>query len=138
MNLLGFLHTEKPKKNFFEQPNNQKLKNKKLNKSHFQGFANSQYFSVKISGIGSWMCRIDWYEGHWCGSTYMALHQSWPSNKVIIEDFTIYAWSTIWHCTVIRNPRWTSETSVLSICQFSIFKFFFWLKFILRYHLFKG
>jgi hypothetical protein len=28
-----------------EQPNNQKL-----NKSHFQGFANSQYFFLKISG----------------------------------------------------------------------------------------
>ena len=29
MNLLGFFHTEKPKKNFFEQPNNQKPKTKK-------------------------------------------------------------------------------------------------------------
>ena len=38
MNLLGFLHTEKPKKKFFDQPNNQKPKPKKLNKSHFQGF----------------------------------------------------------------------------------------------------
>ena len=44
MKLLGFFHTEKPKKNFFEQPNNQKPKTKKLNKSHFQGFVNSQYF----------------------------------------------------------------------------------------------
>ena len=30
MNLLGFFHTEKPKKNFFKQPNNQKPKTKKL------------------------------------------------------------------------------------------------------------
>ena len=59
MNLLGFFHTEKPKKKFFEQPNNQKPKTKKLNKSHFQGFVNSQYFLMKISGIGSWVSRID-------------------------------------------------------------------------------
>ena len=31
MNLLGFFHTKKQKKNFFEQPNNQKPKTKKLN-----------------------------------------------------------------------------------------------------------
>ena len=38
MNLLGFFHTEKQKKIFFEQPNNQKPKTKKLNKKHFRGF----------------------------------------------------------------------------------------------------
>ena len=51
MNLLVFFHSEKQKNIFFEQPNNQKLKNQKLNKRHFQGFANSQYFFMKISGI---------------------------------------------------------------------------------------
>ena len=71
MNLLGVFHWEKTTKKFFEQPNNQKLKNKKLNKCNFQGFANSQYFFVKISGIGPWMCKIDRCKGHWCGSTYM-------------------------------------------------------------------
>jgi len=59
MKLLGFFHTEKPKKKFFEQPNNQKPKTKKLNKSHFQGFVNSQYFFMKISWIGPWVSRID-------------------------------------------------------------------------------
>ena len=45
MNLLGFFHTENQKKKFFfEQPNNQKPNTKKVNKSHFQGFINSQYF----------------------------------------------------------------------------------------------
>ena len=59
MNLLGFLHTEKAKKNFFDQPNNQKQKTKKLNKSHFQGSVNSQYFFMKISWIGPWINKID-------------------------------------------------------------------------------
>ena len=81
MYLLVFFHTEKPKKFFFEQPNNQNPKTKNLNKSHFQGFANSQYFFVKISGIGPWMCRIDWCEGHWCSSTYMVVRLSDISSK---------------------------------------------------------
>ena len=51
MNLLGFLHTKKQKKSFFDQPNNQKPKTIKLNKSHFQGFVNSQYFFMKIYGL---------------------------------------------------------------------------------------
>ena len=68
MKLLGFFHTEKPKKIFFEQPNNQKPKTKKLNKSHFQGFVNSQYFFMKISWIGPWVSRIDWCKRHWRGS----------------------------------------------------------------------
>ena len=58
MNLLGVLHTEKPKKFFFDQPNNQKPKIKKLNKSHFQGFVNSQYFFMKISWIGPWLVEL--------------------------------------------------------------------------------
>ena len=51
MKLLGFFHTEKPKKNFFEQPNNQKPKTKKLNKSHFQGFVNSQYSIIAFGYV---------------------------------------------------------------------------------------
>ena len=50
---------EKSKKKLFEQPNNQKPKTKELNKGHFQGFANSQYFFMKISWISPWVSRID-------------------------------------------------------------------------------
>ena len=66
----------KQKKFFFEQPNNQKPKTKKLNKSHFQGFVNSQYFFMKISWVGPWVSRIDWCEGHWWGSMYVAVRLS--------------------------------------------------------------
>ena len=37
---------------------------------------NSQYFFVKISGIGPLVSRINWCEGHWCGSTYMVIRLS--------------------------------------------------------------
>ena len=63
MNLLDFSHTEKPK-NIFWSTQYPKSENKKLNKSHFQGFINSQYFFMKISWIGPWVNRIDWCEGH--------------------------------------------------------------------------
>ena len=35
--------------------------------------ANSQKFIIKISQIGPWLSRIDWCEGHWCGSTCLAV-----------------------------------------------------------------
>ena len=79
---LVFFIKKKKKKNF-DQPNNQKPKTKKLNKSHFQGFANSQYFFVKILWIGPWVSRIDWCEGQRCGSTYMAVRLSDLSSKTV-------------------------------------------------------
>ena len=36
---------------------------------------------MKISWIGPWVSRIDWCEGHWCGSTYMAVRLSDISSK---------------------------------------------------------
>ena len=99
MNLLGFLHTEKPKKNFFDQPNNQKPKTKKLNKSHFQGFVNSQYFFMKISWVGPWVSRIDWCKGHWFCSTHVAVRladisskMAWKHKKFIFCLFLSLRW----------------------------------------------
>ena len=31
---------------------------------------------AKISGIGPWVSRINLWEGHWCGSTYMVVRLS--------------------------------------------------------------
>ena len=31
---------------------------------------------MKISWIGPWISRIDWCEGHWCGSTSLAMRLS--------------------------------------------------------------
>ena len=44
MNLLGFFHTEKPKKNFFEQPNHQKPKTKKTKQKSFSGLGQFSIF----------------------------------------------------------------------------------------------
>ena len=43
--------------------------------------ANSKYFFVKISWIGPWVSIIDWWEGHWHGSTYMVVSHK-PKNSL--------------------------------------------------------
>ena len=42
----------------------------------FFSSANSQYFFMKILGIGSWVSWINSCKGHWCGSTYMVVRLS--------------------------------------------------------------
>ena len=41
---------------------------------------------AKISQIGTWVSRIDWYKGHWCGSTYMAVRLSNISSKTALKS----------------------------------------------------
>jgi len=101
MKLLGFFHTEKPKKKFSEQPNNQKPKTKKLNKSHFQGFVNSQYFFMKFSWKNvenwrSWKMRFFW-GGHFEFSksailNFFLLH--------LCEKSSPFIWGVIFFCTM--------------------------------------
>ena len=58
-----------------------KIQNGRLKKAEFFNSANSQYFFVKISWISPWVSRIDWCEGHWCGSTFMVVRRSDISSK---------------------------------------------------------
>ena len=55
-----------------------KIQNGRFSKSPFFKLANSQSqnFFVKISWIGPLVIRIDWREGHWLSSTYMAVRLS--------------------------------------------------------------
>ena len=59
-----------------------KIQNGRLKKRSFFKIANSQYFFVKISWSGPWVSRIHWCEGHWYGSTYMAMRLSDISSKM--------------------------------------------------------
>ena len=47
----------------------------------FQNRQFSFFFFVKISWIGPWVGRIDWWEGHWSDSTYMFERLSDISSK---------------------------------------------------------
>ena len=60
---------------FFEKKN----KNWQI-KKHFPAPPILNIF-MKISWIGPWVSRIDWCEGHWCGSTYMVMRLSDISSK---------------------------------------------------------
>jgi len=75
---LTCFHGNEAKQNIFLKKKNQ---NGPLKKTSFFKIANSQYFFVKISWIGPCISRIDWCEGHWCGSTYMAVRLSDISSK---------------------------------------------------------
>ena len=58
-----------------------KIQNGRLKKRSFFTSVNSQYFFVKILWIRPWVSRIGWCEGHWCGSTYMAVRLPNISSK---------------------------------------------------------
>ena len=59
-----------------------KIQNGRHKKMSIFKIANSQYFFVKIYWIGPWVSRIEWCEGHWFGSTYMAVRLSDISSKM--------------------------------------------------------
>ena len=55
---------------------------------------------MKSSWIVSWVGGIDWCEGHWCGATYMASHQSilttqWPIHEIFTKKN--------WELTILKN-----------------------------------
>ena len=78
INLSWFSREWSKKKFFFFE---KKIQNGRLKKSSFFKIANSQNFFAKISEIGPWISRIEWCEGHWCSSTYMAVRLSDKSLK---------------------------------------------------------
>jgi hypothetical protein len=64
---------------FFEK---KKIQNGRLKKNEIFNSPNSEYFFMKISWIVPWISRIDWCEGHWCGSTSMVVRLSDISSKM--------------------------------------------------------
>ena len=59
-----------------EANKNPKIPKWPTQKNEFFKISNSQNLFAKTSEIGPWVSRIDWYEGHWCGSTYMVMRLS--------------------------------------------------------------
>ena len=66
---------------FFFFLKEKKIKMADFSKWPFFKIANSRNFFAKISQIGPWVSRIDWWEGHQCDSTYMAVRLSNVSSK---------------------------------------------------------
>ena len=80
----------KQKKIFFEKK--KKIQNGRLKKTEFFNFAKSWAISAKISWIGPWVSRIEWCEGHWFGSTYMAVRLSDISSKTAYKHKKCIFW----------------------------------------------
>ena len=60
-----------------------KIQNGQLKKTVLFKIANSQIFFAKIIEIGPWISSIDWWEGHWCVSSYMVMRLSDISSKTV-------------------------------------------------------
>ena len=112
---LVFLIRWSKKKYFFSK---KKIQNGRLKKRSFSSSANSQYFFVKILWIGSWVSKIDWCKGHWCGLTYMVVRLSDISSKTgkkcIFGVFRLF----FGLCRTVLQPYRLSHVNALRINQF--------------------
>ena len=67
-------------------------------------FQNLQFSIIaKISGMGPWVSRINWWEEHWCSSIYMVVRLSdvsskrgWKHKKCIFSPFLSLLWTVWW------------------------------------------
>ena len=67
-----------------------KVQNGQLKKTEFFKITNSKNYFVKIFEIGSWISKIDWCEGYWCGSTYIVVRLSDTSSKTGKNIFLVF------------------------------------------------
>jgi hypothetical protein len=79
---------------------------------------NSQYFFAKMSWIGNWVSRIDWCEGHWCGSTYMVMRASDISSKAGKKWIYCVFGPFLTLCRTASWPYRLSHINALCINQF--------------------
>ena len=105
----------KQKKNFFLK---KKIQNGQLKKRSFFKMANSQYLFVKNSWSGPWVSRIHWCEGHWYGSTYMAVRLSDISSKMAKKHKKCTFGLFLSLCRTASRPYRLSHTNALRINEF--------------------
>ena len=109
---LIFMGIKKKKKKF-----EKKIQNGRLKKSSFFKIANSQNFFAKISEIGPWVSRIEWCEGHWCSSTYVAVRLSDKSSKTAKKYRKCIFWLFLSFCQTASLPYTWSYIDALRIIQ---------------------
>ena len=97
----------KQKKQKFAKKNFKMADSKKLS---FSTTTKSWAIAAKISWIGPWVSRIDWCEGHWCGSTYMVVRLSYISSKTgkkcifcVFRLFLSLCWTAWWPYQLSHN-----------------------------------
>ena len=94
-----------------------KIQNGWLKKARFFKIANSQKNFAKISQIRPWVSRIEWYEGHWCSSTYMAVRLCDKSSKTAKKYRKCIFWLFLSFCRTASRPYTLSFINALHIIQ---------------------
>ena len=112
---LGWFSWEWSKKIFFFFE--KKIQNGRLKKSSFFKIANSQNFFAKISQIRPWVSRIEWWEGHRCSSTYMAVRLSDKSSKTAKKYRKCIFWLFLSFFRTASRPYTLSYIDALCIIQ---------------------
>ena len=112
---LGWFSWEWSKKIyfFFEK----KIQNGRLKKSSFFKIANSQNFFAKISQNRPRVSRIEWCEGHWCSSMYMAVRLSDKSSETAKKCIFGTFWLFLSFCRTASRPYTLSYINALRIIQ---------------------
>ena len=91
-------------------------------KLSFSATPKSWAIVAKISQIGPWVSRIDWCEGHWCGSTYIAVRLSDISSKTGKKCIFCVFRPFLSLCRTASRPYRLSHINALRIDQS------YWLK----------
>ena len=95
-----------------------KIKMADSKKTEIFKIANSQYFFVKISWSSPWVSKIHWCEGHWYGSTYMAVRLSDVSSKMAKKHKKCIFGLFLILCRIASQPYRLSHTNALCINEF--------------------
>ena len=93
---------------------------------------NSQFFFVKILGIGPWVSLINWCKGHQCGSTYLVVncqavqHKDNLLLKMFFLCFEPFFEPTSDTCFLKFSQKdWELGELKISFCWVSHFDYFF-------------
>ena len=96
-------------------------------KLSFSATTNSQYFFTKISGIGPWVSRLNWYDEHWFCSTYMVVRLSEASSiyckktlKCIFSSKLSLHRTAWWPQFFLSRPFWFFFSKQTFFCSISI------------------
>ena len=95
-----------------------KIQNGWLKKTTFFKTVNSQYFFAKLSGIGPWVSRINWCEGHQCDSTDMVVRLSNIRPKTGKKCIFCVFWPFLSLCRTASRPHRLSHIAALRINNF--------------------
>ena len=111
------LHADMTRKQTFKHQLRIFIKYTHAQKMEFFQLCQFSTFFSKISWICPSVSRIEWCEGHWCGSTYMAVRPSDISSKTVKKWIFGLFWPFLSLCRTASRPYTLSYINALRIIQ---------------------